>query len=208
MWKPNIQKIIKYLFTIICIVAFGIFIYPGIYKYDKLDQKYPVMINRITGETKILFSDTWSTVGNVDAQLSKFESYKNEIEDSINSQNEQIKEVVLESIRAELDQVKDQVIAETTNNLNEPNPTYEDGTSVFDAVRNRGNNSVTIIEEYTGPSFGKGDTQETVKNIMGVADTITAAGPFETWYYDLSYIKFEDGKVSGWNNIDKNLHLK
>ncbi|MEK3747881.1 hypothetical protein NYE25_06525 [Paenibacillus sp. FSL E2-8871] len=214
MWKPKIQQIVKYLFILICIVSFGIFIYPGIYKYDKLDQKFPVMINRITGETKILFSDSWSTVGNIDAQLSEFESYKKEILETMNSQNEQIKESVLESVQAELDQVKNQLISETAS---EPNPTYEDGTSVFDAVRNSDIGTESSSEfidrrkeelrSSTGiTKFGLGDTKETVKKSMGTPSSIINNG--DTWFFDSSTVNFDNGVVTGWNDPLNVLNLE
>jgi hypothetical protein len=204
MWKPKIQQIFKYVFIIICIVAFGIFIYPGIYKYDKLDQKFPVLINRITGETKILFSDSWSTVGNIDAKLSEFESYKNEILEAINSQNEQIKESVIESVQAELDHGRKQLITETAS---EPNPTYEDGTSVFDAVRNRDRGTESASEFIASSKeasissigitkFGLGDTKETVKKSMGTPSSIINDG--DTWFFGSSIVNFDNGIVIGW----------
>lgn len=204
MWKPKIQQIFKYVLIIICIVAFGIFIYPGIYKYDKLDQKFPVLINRITGETKILFSDSWSTVGNIDAKLSEFESYKNEILEAINSQNEQIKESVIESVQAELDHGRKQLISETAS---EPNPTYEDGTSVFDAVRNRDRGTESASEFIASSKeasissigitkFGLGDTKETVKKSMGTPSSIINDG--DTWFFGSSIVNFDNGIVIGW----------
>ncbi|MDH6371716.1 hypothetical protein M2444_003515 [Paenibacillus sp. PastF-3] len=204
MWKPKIQQIFKYVFIIICIVAFGIFIYPGIYKYDKLNQKFPVLINRITGETKILFSDSWSTVGNIDAKLGEFESYKNEILEAINSQNEQIKERIIESVQAELDHGRKQLITETAS---EPNPTYEDGTSVFDAVRNRDRGTESASEFIASSKeasissigitkFGLGDTKETVKKSMGTPSSIINDG--NTWFFGSSIVNFDNGIVIGW----------
>lgn len=43
------------------IVLVSIFIYPTLYKYDKLDQKYPVKINRLTGKTEILTMNGWTS---------------------------------------------------------------------------------------------------------------------------------------------------
>ena len=57
------NKIVSFFMILIIIIIFGIFIYPGIYKYDKLDQKYPVKINRFTSETMVLKKDYWYRVG-------------------------------------------------------------------------------------------------------------------------------------------------
>lgn len=209
-----LKNSIRYFFIILGISAFGLFVYPGLYKYDKLDQKYPVMINRVTGETKVLYGDVWETVGNVDAQLSKFEEYKQQIFEKLQQQNDEIKNGVLDSLTSELENTKNDIIAETKSAVletqkysvsSETVPTYEDGTSVFNSVRNRDDSKDDV---YSGESFDKGDTQVTVKKIMGTPDTINTAGPYETWFYELSMVKFKDGLVEGWSNTSKNLHLK
>ncbi len=58
------RKLIVIIFVgiIACIIVFGTFVYPGIYKYEKLEQNYPVKINRFTGHTKILTSNGWYEV--------------------------------------------------------------------------------------------------------------------------------------------------
>jgi hypothetical protein len=56
------KELIKYIMISLIVVVFGIFIYPGIYKYDKLDQRYPVRINRITGSTDVLVGTKWESV--------------------------------------------------------------------------------------------------------------------------------------------------
>lgn len=199
MWKDKIKNIGKYVFILICICAFGVFIYPGLYRYDKLDQKYPVMINRITGETKVLSGGVWETVGNVDAQMSKFQDYKEEVLIEIQSRNIDVKNDVLESIKGELEAAKEEVIAQTSENIEANNVSVTGANFDFDLIRQR---------DYTGERFGKGDTQETVKSIMGVPDSITGAGQYETWFYDYSTVSFENGKVNGWNNSSENLYLK
>jgi len=57
------KEIIKYLALIIIIVFIGLFIYPTIYRYDKLDQKWPIRINRITGNTEVLYTTGWKEIG-------------------------------------------------------------------------------------------------------------------------------------------------
>lgn len=48
----------------VIIVLVGIFVWPGIYKYDKMNQKWPVRINRITGTAEVLYQSGWQEVGN------------------------------------------------------------------------------------------------------------------------------------------------
>ncbi|MCQ4085318.1 hypothetical protein [Saccharibacillus sp. JS10] len=57
----------SYLAAIIAIIiAFGLFIYPGVYKYDKYEQQYPVKINRFTGHTEIMTSNGWYEIGDLE----------------------------------------------------------------------------------------------------------------------------------------------
>ncbi|NGM81311.1 hypothetical protein G5B47_02665 [Paenibacillus sp. 7124] len=191
----------KYLAVAICIAAFGLFIYPGMYKYDKLNQKYPVMINRITGETKVLKGNTWETVGNADAQLSKFEEYKQQVYTRLETQNDDIKNSILSDIKDELEKAKDDVISEARNVVDEGHK--------YDDLRASVNSSYTnSAEEYAGETFGEGDTEATVKEIMGTPDTISKLLDREVWYYGASSVTFVDNKVSEWSDFGNNLHLK
>lgn len=54
--------VIRYLAITIIVVLFGVFIYPTMYKYDKMDQKWPVRINRITGKTEVLNQAGWQAL--------------------------------------------------------------------------------------------------------------------------------------------------
>lgn len=59
--------------TLVTIIAFALLIYPTMYRYDKFEQKYPVKINRFTGETKILTGIGWVDLNqykNLDSPLS------------------------------------------------------------------------------------------------------------------------------------------
>ncbi|AET60284.1 hypothetical protein HPL003_17700 [Paenibacillus terrae HPL-003] len=69
--RLNLKGISLYPFVLASIALFGLFIYPTLYKYDKLDQKYPVMINRLTGEAKILTQDGWQNTPNIDSALGR-----------------------------------------------------------------------------------------------------------------------------------------
>ncbi|WP_435921278.1 hypothetical protein [Paenibacillus sp. DYY-L-2] len=194
------MKIIKiissYLFVAVCIAAFGLFIYPGVYKYDKLNQKYPVKINRITGETQVLYSDGWRNMDGYDGAAKAMENYKNEIEQMISEQNEEITNNVLESIQGQLEIIKQNVIS---------TPVSEQ-SSEYDAVRNR---DKTNAEETTTEYFSKGDTSERVKEVMGTPTGISSIiEGHESWYYDSSVVQFKDGKVTGWHDLSDNLLVK
>lgn len=60
------KELIRYFFILLLLVFVSLFIYPTLYKYDKLDQKYPVKINRITGKTNVLGLKGWVVVGDYD----------------------------------------------------------------------------------------------------------------------------------------------
>lgn len=180
------NKVVLSILALLCIVSFGLFIYPGLYKYDKLQQQYPVKINRLTGSTQVLFPNGWRSMDNSASQM---EDYKVEIEEKISDQSEKIKNDVLASIRSELDAIK-----------------LEEEPSVFDSVRNRdaSTNETVVNEEY----FTKGDSMEKVKEIMGTPDGVSGAEPYENWQYGLSTVSFKDGKVTGWRNTNKQLKVK
>ena len=59
-----VRSLIRYGIIVVIIVLFGLFAYPTLYKYDKLDQKYPVRINRITGKTEVLTLRGWIEMKN------------------------------------------------------------------------------------------------------------------------------------------------
>jgi len=65
MTKDRKNILLIFAGVIVCIIVFGIFVYPGAYKYDKLDQSFPVKINRFTGYTQIMTYDGWQELGNV-----------------------------------------------------------------------------------------------------------------------------------------------
>lgn len=191
-----IKKTSSYLFVVICIAAFGLFIYPGIYKYDKLNQKYPVKINRITGETQVLYSDGWRNMDGYDGAAQAMEHYKNEIEQLISEQNEEITNNVLRSVQGQLETIKQDVISQ---------PVLEQ-SSKYDVVRNR---DKTNVEETTTEYFSKGDTTERVKEVMGTPTGIRSIiDGQESWFYDSSVVQFKDGKVTGWHDLSDNLLVR
>lgn len=195
--KRLLSAIGKYSIVPLCICLFGLFIYPTMYKYDKLDQKYPVKINRITGETQVLTGRGWQSAEDYNRAAEEMSAYKDEILGQIDAQNEEIKNQVIEEIRSQIDEIKSEVASNQTTS-----------GELYDAYREA--RGLTLTEEETAPveGFSKGDTPEKVKEIMGTPDSIYEVGPFETWGYGSSSIKFKEGKVTGWDNVDGNLIIE
>ncbi|WP_156088546.1 hypothetical protein [Mycobacterium tuberculosis] len=207
--KRLLAAIGKYSLVPLCICLFGIFVYPTMYKYDKLDQKYPVKINRITGETTVLTGKGWQNAEDYSSAAEEMLSYKEDIINKIDLQNEEIKNQVIEEIKSQIDEIKSDVTS-----------TEMTSGELYDAIREKRGLNVTSDEVGTEDqsvnaeeinrntdAFTMGDTKETVKNIMGVPDSVIGAEPFVMWYYGDSRVDFKDGKVSGWDN-DGNLPLK
>ena len=193
--KKVLAAIGKYSLIPLCICLFGIFIYPTMYKYDKLNQKIPVKINRITGETEILHLDGyWIKAGDSENELRKFEEYKQQIYETMENQNETIKQEVLAAIREELELIKEKQASIDTrpgNKIAEPEVQQVNVDNL------RGNVN----------TFSIGDSKEIVELVMGVPDTIGGDSSFEYWMYGYSTVNFTDGKVSGWDNADNNLKI-
>lgn len=59
------KKVILYVVSIISVTLILLFVYPTMYRYDKLDQKWPVKIHRVTGETQVLTNNGWTELGNI-----------------------------------------------------------------------------------------------------------------------------------------------
>ncbi len=179
----------KYLLVPLCICLFGIFIYPTLYKYDKLDQKYPVQINRITGETKVLTGQGWQSADDYNRAAETMSNYKEEIISEIENQSELIKEDVLQTIQDELDMIVEKQASIDTRPGNEKD--YED----LELIDEESDDDTEI-----STSFSKGDTMEKVEIIMGTPDRINHAGDYETWWYKFSSVSFKNGVVTGWSN--------
>ncbi|MFF3922611.1 hypothetical protein [Paenibacillus lactis] len=192
--KRLLAAIGKYSIVPLCICLFGLFIYPTMYKYDKLDQKYPVKINRITGETQVLTGRGWQSAEDYNRAAEEMSAYKDEILNKINAQNEDIKNKVVEEIRSEIDEIKSEVTS-----------TQLDSGDLYDTFREVRERNQDVDDTLSVEGFSKGDTPEKVKEIMGTPDSIYEVGPFETWGYGASTIKFKEGKVTGWDNLDGNL---
>ncbi|MEK5479887.1 hypothetical protein NYE70_23600 [Paenibacillus sp. FSL R5-0407] len=192
------NKIALYFLSVLSLALIFVFVYPGVYKYDKLNQKYPVKINRFTGKTQILYSDGWADVSEYNSIDTKLDQQKQEIEELITKQEDRIVSDVLSRVQNEL-------------NFTMPNTEDQNSTSDFDAVRNRSNGTPIIsspLPEEGRTYFVKGDSSEFVESIMGTPDSVHSIGAMESWGYDLSSISFKNGTVSGWSNLSDNLKLK
>ncbi|WP_054954993.1 hypothetical protein [Paenibacillus dakarensis] len=189
--KKNLASLGKYALIPLCIVLFGVFIYPTIYKFDKLEQKFPVKINRITGETKILTDQGWQDAEDYNNAINEMYNYKMAITEQINAQNENIKDLVLADIQSQLDEVMENI--KSTYVYEEDPEQLKLGATKADSFYEK---------------FKKGDPPERVKEVMGTPDSIYEVGPFETWGYGSSTVKFENGKVTGWDNVDGILQIE
>lgn len=58
------MKNLGLIFGGVVVLLLGIFVWPTMYRYDKLNMKYPVRINRLTGATQVLYPDGWQPMGN------------------------------------------------------------------------------------------------------------------------------------------------
>lgn len=179
------KKYIIYLVIPVSILLFGLFVYPTLYKYDKLDQKKPVMINRITGEAKILTSEGWVESGQYESAAKEMRSYRDEINARIDSLSDEVRDKVLSSISDDIKVLKEEATQTAISQVQQEE-----------------------VEKSEIKRFKKGATMKDVEESMGTADGVNSAGPYETWFYGLSTVSFENGKVKGWSNIDDNLNLE
>jgi hypothetical protein len=176
----------SYVVIPVSIILFGLLIYPTLYKYDKLEQQYPVKINRITGEAHILKGNGWVNTSDSRTYEDKMLAYKQEIQDLIIQQNEDISEKVAAS-------VKNDIIVGVSEQL----ASVEEEITAY-------KNHKTDPDNY----FSLGASMATVKSIMGTPDTVLSTGPYDTWFYGTSTVKFDSNKVSGWDNDGNNLMIK
>ncbi len=56
--------------------------------------------------------------------------------------------------------------------------------------------------------FTIGSTEDKVLEVMGDPESLNKIGPFKTYNYGLSYIRFKDGRVESYDNADGNLKIK
>lgn len=67
---------------------------------------------------------------------------------------------------------------------------------------------ITDSTQENTPAFTIASDRETVFHIQGKPHSIARAGKIEIWSYGNSFVIFNDGEVSSYNNIDSNLHIR
>lgn len=180
------KKYIIYLLVPVSVVLFGLFVYPTLYKYDKLDQNKPVMINRLTGETKILTSEGWVDSGQYETASEEMRAYRDEIMVRIDSLSDEVRDKVLDSISEDIQALKEEATQAAMVEIEQEKQQLEEIKT-----------------------FKKGSTMEEVEASMGTADQVSAIIPGEeTWFYGGSLVYFKDGSVTGWRNLANNLNLE
>lgn len=187
------NRIISFILAIVLIIVFGIFIYPGIYKYDKLNQNLPVKINRLTGDTKVLTANGWtdmntptpSEIQKIENNINnKFEEYKT------NLNNELISRISNDSIN-KINAASDNAISEIQKQLSD-----------IEIKINTYQKNATDPNNY----FSIGSTKDDVKKIMGTPTSINSY--IDTWYYGSSLIEFKNNKVKSYSNYSNNLKVR
>ena len=185
-----VKRLLSGVMVLLSVIFFGIFIYPGIYKYDKLAQNYPVKINKITGTTQILRGDGWQTIEDRKETLietpkeSEMQALRNELYSALQKDRESVKNDII-------NEIKNDIISKVQVELN----AVKDEITEYKKFETDPDNYFTI-----------GSTKDEVKKIMGSPTSIDKLMN-EVWWYDVSYITFENGKVSAYSN-NGNLRVK
>lgn len=193
------KKLLIVSMSILFIVTFGIFIYPGLYKYDKLEQKYPIKINRLTGSTQILTQKGWISADN--PKESQMEALRKELFRILQDDRDNLKDDIIKAVEHQIKEVQQQIITETKN----------EQLQILTEIENELVAAKEAISEYrkfnTDPDnyFTIGSAKEEVKRIMGAPTDINSY--LDWWYYGYSHIEFENGKVKAYSN-QGNLRVK
>jgi hypothetical protein len=175
------KDIIRYSALIIIVLIVAIFIYPTLYRYDKLNQKIPVRINRITGTAAMLDTDGWKEMKSDTPQPTEMEAFKSQVESQINADRERIKS----QLKTE---IKQEILQEINNDINAYKQNQLDPNNYF----------------------GQGSTMDEVKKIMGTPTSVTKSDftKQETWFYGSSSVTFKNGKVDEWSESPFGQKLK
>jgi hypothetical protein len=177
----------KYGAIALIVLMFALFVYPTLYKYDKLNQRFPVKINRITGTTEVLTPTGWEEMSKPDKpSISEMDSLRNELYATLQRDREQIKREII-------NEIKSQIIAEVSNDLK----VVKEEITAYKQYELDPNNSFTL-----------GSTKDEVKKIMGIPTSILDLYGEDIWYYGRSEVKFKNNKVVSWSDYQKNLRLK
>ncbi|WP_156995896.1 hypothetical protein [Paenibacillus stellifer] len=121
------KELRRAVLALLIIALFGLLIYPGLYKYDKLEGKYPVRMNRITGETKILREGGWVKEGDAASSTAGDEREQAVTRQDLVTLRDEIRNELLQEMQNKLNQAK----ADWAASSSPAGPVYEDGTSVL-----------------------------------------------------------------------------
>jgi hypothetical protein len=99
---------------------------------------------------------------------------------------------------------------EYIKNLEEKNKVLE---KELQALENETNGSSNNLEnkqmnKSSKDYFTIGSTEEEVLDVMGDPTSLTTIGSNKTYHYNLSRVKFKNGKVDSYDNFDGNLKIK
>ena len=96
---------------------------------------------------------------------------------------------------------------EYIKNLEEKNKLLE--LEISD-LKNESNNVESVISKKLDDNdyFKIGSTEKKVLEVMGNPTSYRETGPFRTMNFGLSYITFQNGKVTGYSNIEGNLKVR
>lgn len=186
------NKIGFYVSIIVVIFLFGILFYPTLYRYDKLDQRYPVKINRITGKTEVLTDKGWNLVENITED--KMASLRTELMNKLDADRKGLKDEISEQVTTT---IKDDILSKVKDDLNKTNT------------------EITQYKKFElDPTnyFTIGSTMEDVKKIMGVptssGETYLISGKYMQWTYGSSTVIFSNNKVKEYTNLGENLRVR
>lgn len=182
------------------------FIYPGIYKYDKLDQRMPVKINRLTGNTQVLVGTTWESVtDSEDEKADQVQLLKAEL----NKSRESLKAEVVDEISST---IKAEVLKGLLSDIENLTVSIDQSNSEMQQELEKTRESIAVYKKFeTDPDnyFAKGSSKDQVKAIMGVpTSTLEFYGGDSIWYYSTSEVEFKGNKVDSWRNLSENLRVK
>lgn len=91
------HKIVLYVLSFLAFCLILVFVYPTLYVYDKIDQKWPVRINRITGKTEVLYLDGWYTLGIYEDEPAETSVVEEETSTEVSKPKISIERIELES---------------------------------------------------------------------------------------------------------------
>jgi len=198
------KEIVRYSGIAIIVILFGLFIYPTMYEYDKLDQKYPVKINRITGKTEVLYpgSDWADVASNAQSTSVPVPTSNTTIANNTSANTRE------EPERDQKGLTFDEYFEIIKNNTDYPDKLDRNHEYLAWKRKVLGIIPYSDKPDDNGERFTIGSSKEEVRKVMGTPDQIALDG--YRWYYGSSYVHFtgSDPKVSEYNNAGKNLKIE